>query len=84
MSTLSLRLPKSLHELARQVAEEEEISINQLITLALAEKLSVLKTAAYFEQRTQGSSRAIFDNALAKVARRAPAKRDRLPQPRKD
>ena len=54
MSTLSLRLPESLHELAREVAREEDISINQLITLALAEKLSALKTDEYFKQRGAG------------------------------
>jgi hypothetical protein len=79
MSTLSLRLPKSLHELAREVALEEEISINQLITLALAEKLSALKTEEYFEQRTRGASRAKFERAMAKVAKREPAEHDRLP-----
>lgn len=83
MSTLSLRLPKALHALARQVAEEEEISINQLITLALAEKISVLKTEAYFEQRAQGSSRAKFERAMAQVAKRTPVESDRLPKPQK-
>ena len=42
MSTLSLRLPESLHKFARELAEKENISINQLITLALAEKLAAL------------------------------------------
>jgi hypothetical protein len=36
MSTLSLRLPKSLHERARALAQEEGVSINQLIAMALA------------------------------------------------
>lgn len=83
MSTLSLRLPESLHELAREVAKEEDISINQLITLALAEKLSALKTEEYFQKRAKGSSRAKFDRALAQVANREPAQRDRLPAKRK-
>lgn len=42
MSTISLRLPESLHKAACNIAREENISINQLITLALAEKLSAL------------------------------------------
>lgn len=78
MSTLSLRLPKSLHDLAREVAKEEDISINQLITLALAEKLSALKTEEYFEQRAKRSGRAKFERAMAKVAKREPAEQDRL------
>ncbi len=64
MSTLSLRLPKALHAWARPVAAEDEISINQLITLALAEKRSVLKTKAYCEQRAPGG-RWVLENRLA-------------------
>lgn len=78
MSTLSLRLPKSLHDLARQVAKDEEISVNQLIALALAEKLSALKTEEFFEERAKGSSRAKFERAMAKVAKREPAAHDRM------
>ncbi len=40
MSTLSLRLPNSLHEGARELAEREGVSINQLVASALAEKMS--------------------------------------------
>jgi predicted HicB family RNase H-like nuclease len=38
MSALSVRLPASLHRVAREVAAEEGVSINQLITSALGEK----------------------------------------------
>jgi predicted HicB family RNase H-like nuclease len=38
MTAISLRLPESLHRIARELAEEEGVSMNQLITLALAEK----------------------------------------------
>ena len=79
MSTLSLRLPESLHEMARDLAKEERISVNQLITLALAEKISALKTEQYFEERGKGSSRANFERAMNKVAKVEPAKYDRLP-----
>ena len=44
MTAISLRLPESLHNLARELAQEEGISMNQLITLALAEKVSALTT----------------------------------------
>ena len=37
MTAISLRLPDSLHNLARELAQEEGISMNQLITLALAQ-----------------------------------------------
>jgi len=44
MSTLSLRLPNSLHRHAKRLAQEEGISINQLISAAVAEKLSAIDT----------------------------------------
>lgn len=83
MSTLSLRLPDSLHEMARQLADEENVSVNQLITLALAEKISALKTADYFQQRGSRASRAKFERAMAKVSRAEPAENDRLSVDRK-
>lgn len=38
MSTLSLRLPESLHRQLRVLAKKEGISINQLVMTALAER----------------------------------------------
>lgn len=49
MSTISLRLPEYLHESARKLAEQEQISINQLITLALTEKISSLMTEGFIK-----------------------------------
>jgi predicted transcriptional regulator len=78
MSTISLRLPDSLHERVRELALKEQVSINQLITLALAEKLSALVTEEYLGQRAKRGSKKKFQRALAKVADVAPDARDRL------
>ena len=67
MSTLSLRLPDYLHKGIRELAEQEGVSINQLITLAVAEKLSALTTEEYFTEREKRGSRAKYDAVLAKV-----------------
>ncbi len=79
MSTISLRLPESLHHHVRKVAEKENVSINQIITLALAEKLSALSTEEYLEMRAKRGSRKKFLRALAKVPKVLPEKYDRLP-----
>jgi hypothetical protein len=42
MRAISLRLPEWLHASARELAEKEKVSLNQLIALALAEKVSAL------------------------------------------
>ena len=78
MSTLSLRLPESLHAAARRLAERENISLNQLITVALAEKLSALTTEEYLAARAQRASRERFEEALSRVPQVAPEPRDRL------
>jgi hypothetical protein len=79
MSTISLRLPDSLHKQVRRLAERESVSINQLITLALAEKLSALMTEDYLEERAKRGSRKKFKRAMAKVPKVQPEAYDRLP-----
>ncbi len=67
MSALSLRLPNSLHERARELARREGVSINQLVSSALAEKMSALLTEEYLEVRARRGSRTRFLAALAQV-----------------
>lgn len=50
-SNFALRLQPSLLEEARKLAEAEGVALNQLINAAVAEKLSVLRTADYFTAR---------------------------------
>jgi len=78
MSTISLRLPHSLHDSARQLAAKESISINQLITLALAEKVSALMTEEYIGKRAKRGDRQKFRKAMAKVANVEPEEYDKL------
>ncbi len=72
MSTISLRLPESIHKRAKDLAKREGISINQLISTALAEKLSALLTREYLEERAKRGSRKKFDKALSKVKEKEP------------
>ena len=67
MSTLSLRLPDSLHSELKRLAEQEGISINQFIATAAAEKLSSLRTATYLRERASKGSRAEFEAVLKRV-----------------
>jgi hypothetical protein len=64
MSTLSVRLPNSLHQKLRECAAREGTSINQLIRSAVAEKLSALLTVEYLEERARRGSREKFEAAL--------------------
>lgn len=80
MSTLSLRLPESLHERARALAQQEGVSINQLIATALAEKISALDTVGYLRDRAARGSREAFLDALNDVPDAEPMPGDELPQ----
>ena len=78
MSTISIRLPDSLHQSARDLAKKENISINQLVMLALAEKVSALAAEDYLTERAKRGNKAKFERAMAKVADVEPAEYDRL------
>ena len=68
MSVIGLRLSESLHKRVRELAKKEGISINQLISSALAEKISALMTVEYLQERASRGSRSRFERVLAKVS----------------
>ncbi len=80
MSSISLRLPESLHKQARELAKREDISINQLIATALAEKMAALMTGEYLAERAARGRRRKFERVLGKVRARdaAPTEGDEL------
>jgi hypothetical protein len=78
MSTLSLRLPESLHRRLSELADKEGVSINQLISSAVAEKMSALLAEEYLAERAARATRSRFDEALAKVPDVEPASQDRV------
>jgi hypothetical protein len=65
-SNFALRLQPSLLEEARKLAEQEGVAVNQLINVAVAEKLSALRTEAYSRER---SARADLGKAREILAR---------------
>lgn len=81
MGTLSLRLPESLHRNLKTAAKKEGVSINQLITSAVAEKMSALFTADYLEARAARGSREQFEKVLAGVPDVEPDPWDRWRDP---
>lgn len=78
MSTISLRLPNSLHKHVKDLAKKENISINQFIATALAEKMSALLTDEYLAKRAKRGSCRKFEQALAKVRDVEPIEEDKL------
>ena len=65
-SNYALRMPASLKAGAERIAAADGTTLNQLINMAVAEKISALKTAAYI---ADCGARADVDDALALLAR---------------
>ncbi len=78
MSAISVRLPDSVHTMAREIAGEDHISLNQFIASAVAEKISALTTETYLAARAARGSVNKFHAALAKVPAVEPDECDRL------
>jgi len=81
MANYALRMPDSLYAYARQVAEEEHVSMNQFFITAIAEKVSALKTQDYFRERQQRGDLAAFDAWLAASPDAPAMEGDELPNP---
>jgi hypothetical protein len=79
MSTLRLRLPVSLHRKLSDLAENEGVSLNQLISSAAAEKVAALMTQEYLLNRASRASRDKFDAVLARVPKAPPIAGDEIP-----
>jgi len=79
-SNYALRLQTALLDELRQVAEVEGTTINQLINVAVAEKLSALRTETYFRTRTARADRSAFRQILNKAGTEPPMVGDELPE----
>lgn len=78
MSTLSVRLPDSLHKKLKELAEKEGVSMNQFITLAVSEKMSALLTVDYLKERAERGNRKAFEEILSDVPDVEPEEYDKL------
>ena len=71
-SNVALRLQASLLEEARRVAESEGVALNQLINVAVAEKVSALRTADYFRERANRADLSRAKRILKRAGRGRP------------
>ena len=78
MTTLSLRVPDSLHRAIKELASQDGYSMNQFLITAAAEKLSALETVDYLRLRAKRANLDNFDKLLARVPNTEPDKGDEL------
>lgn len=78
MSHYALRIPDSLAGYAKELAREDNVSLNQFIVMALAEKVSALKTEAFFRERAERSNLEKTESILDSIRKVSPIPGDEL------
>ena len=78
-STFPLRLPVSLKDAVAEVSREDNTGINQFVVVAVAEKLSAMRTAEFFAERRRGADREAAIAILSRDGVQAPGPEDEWP-----
>jgi len=73
-----LRLPRSIKSAVERYAREDGISMNQFMATAVAEKLSALESARFFQDRYERMNLERFDEIMFRERGQPPAEDDRL------
>ncbi len=76
MSQYALRLPESLKQAAKRIAAADDTTMNQFFVVAIAEKISAMETAQFFEKRAASSTAQAAQTAWDKVGSKDPIPAD--------
>ena len=79
MSTLTIRIPESLAKQLQTCADDEGVTVDQLLASAAAEKLSALMTVDHLRQRAARAKREDFIAFLDASPDLPPLDADELP-----
>ncbi len=78
-TTYPLKLPNSIKRAAQRLSREDGVSLNQWISVAVAQKIGVVETAAvFFEQRAKGATGKTLRRLLKQVPSRVPEPGDEM------
>lgn len=77
-STYPLRLPRSIKAEVERRAKEDRISINQFVATAVAEKLAVMNTAAFFAERRNRADFKALDRLMRRRGGESPTPDDMI------
>ncbi|HTT75884.1 MAG TPA: hypothetical protein VMF50_07880 [Candidatus Binataceae bacterium] len=78
-NTYPLRLPRSLKEAVERLSKQDGTSINQFVATAVAEKVSALETARFFEDRKKRADFKAFDRIMKRRGGSPPRPGDEMP-----
>ena len=81
MSQYALRLPESLKQAAKRIAAADDTTMNQFFVVAIAEKISAMETAQFFEKRAAGANAGAAQLAWNKIGSVNAVPKDTWTQP---
>lgn len=64
MTALTIRLPNSVHQKIKELAQRDDISVNQFIASAAAEKMASVMTLDYLKTEAAKGQRSDFTRYL--------------------
>ncbi|HMD97765.1 MAG TPA: toxin-antitoxin system HicB family antitoxin [Terriglobia bacterium] len=77
--TYPLRLPRSLKDAVVRLSKRDGTSINQFVATAVAEKVSALETARFFQDRKARADFKAFDKIMKRRGGEPPREGDEMP-----
>lgn len=78
MSVITINLPESLSSKLKEAAEKDKVEPEQLVVIAVAEKLASLMTVDHLEKRAKRAKLENFEKILAKVSDTEPEEYDKI------
>lgn len=78
MTNLNVQIPESLYKQIKALATKENMSIEQLVSVALSAQVSAWMTKDYLEEKAQHGSWQKFQQVLNKVPDVEPEDYDKL------
>jgi hypothetical protein len=76
LSTYPLRLPRSIRAGIERLSKQDGISINQFVSIAVAEKLAIMQAETYFAERIARADLEAFDQLMSRSGGQAPHEED--------
>jgi hypothetical protein len=77
--TYPLRLPQSLKKAVERLSRQDGTSMNQFVATAVAEKVSALETARFFQDRKARANFKAFDKIMKRRGGEPPREADKMP-----
>ncbi|RME01931.1 MAG: toxin-antitoxin system HicB family antitoxin [Calditrichaeota bacterium] len=78
MGKLQLRLPESIHQKIRKIAQKEKISINQLLVNSISNEIIRYETMSFFREKSKGFDEEEFLKALREIPEVEPEEKDKI------